>query len=166
MSTDSASRTTTGRQASDFTRLSRRMAAAGLLGTRPGYYALRVCLVTALLAGGWVAFALLGDSWWQLPVAAFLAVMFGQVALVAHDLAHRQVFRRRRPSETAGLIAGNLSIGLSYGWWQPTTEPPMLQSRHAYTSAASGADLIRQARVNQHRTAARTAHRTCYRAGC
>jgi fatty acid desaturase len=39
------------------------------------------------------------------------------VALVAHDLAHRQVFKTRRPSEIAGLIAGNLGIGMSFGWW-------------------------------------------------
>ena len=60
---------------------------------------------------------MVGDSWWQLLIAAFLAVVFAQIALVAHDLAHRQVFRSRRPSEIAGLIAGNLGIGMSYGWW-------------------------------------------------
>ena len=60
---------------------------------------------------------MLGDSWWQVLVAVVLAVAFAQVALVAHDLAHRQVFRTRRPSEVAGLIAGNLIIGMSYGWW-------------------------------------------------
>ena len=50
-------------------------------------------------------------------MAVFLAVAFAQVALVAHDLAHRQVFRTKAPSELAGLIAGNLAIGMSYGWW-------------------------------------------------
>jgi fatty acid desaturase len=49
--------------------------------------------------------------------AVFLAVTFTQVALVAHDLAHGQVFRTRRPGEVAGRIAGNLGIGMSYGWW-------------------------------------------------
>src|SRR5690606_40173331 len=44
-------------------------------------------------------------------------LMYGQVALVAHDMAHRQVFRRRRASELSGRIAG-ASIGMSYGWWQ------------------------------------------------
>jgi fatty acid desaturase len=52
-----------------------------------------------------------------LLVAVLFAVLFGQVALVSHDLAHRQVFRTRRPTEIAGLIAGNLGIGMSYGWW-------------------------------------------------
>jgi len=39
------------------------------------------------------------------------------VALVAHDLAHRQVFRSDRTSARAGLVAGNLGIGMSYGYW-------------------------------------------------
>jgi fatty acid desaturase len=39
------------------------------------------------------------------------------MALVAHDLAHRQVFRTKRPSEIVGTLVGNLGIGMSYGWW-------------------------------------------------
>ncbi|AEW98392.1 fatty acid desaturase family protein [Streptantibioticus cattleyicolor] len=102
---------------SDFARLSRRITDAGLLDRRPGYYTARLAVVIASLAAGWGAFFALGDSWWQLAVAAFLAVVFSQMALVAHDLAHRQVFRRRRPSETWGRLFGNLGIGMSYGWW-------------------------------------------------
>ncbi|MFE0028334.1 fatty acid desaturase family protein [Amycolatopsis sp. NPDC059021] len=102
---------------SDFARLSRRISEAGLLVRRPGYYTARIALVTVLFVAGWVAFALIGESWWQLAIAVFQAVMFGQIALLSHDLAHRQVFRTRRPSEIAGRIAGNLGIGMSYGWW-------------------------------------------------
>ncbi|MFF4968461.1 fatty acid desaturase family protein [Streptomyces sp. NPDC001037] len=102
---------------SDFARLSQRIAAAGLMRRRPGYYAARIGLVTASYAAGWGCFLVLGDTWWQLAVAAFLAFVFGQVALLAHDLAHRQVFRRRGPSETMGRLFGNLGVGMSYGWW-------------------------------------------------
>jgi fatty acid desaturase len=102
---------------SDFARLSRRIAKAGLLDRRPGYYAVRLSLAGVLFAGGWATFFAVGDSWYQILVAAFLAVVFSQVALVAHDLAHRQVFRSRRASEIAGWVAGNLGIGMSYGWW-------------------------------------------------
>ncbi|MFE1443771.1 fatty acid desaturase family protein [Streptomyces sp. NPDC058739] len=102
---------------SDFARLSRKIAAAGLLERRPGYYALRTTVVAGLYVGGWAAVALIGDSWWTLAVAGFLAVAFGQVALLAHDAAHRQVFRRRRASEVSGRIAG-AGIGMGYGWWQ------------------------------------------------
>ncbi|RMB79712.1 acyl-CoA desaturase [Streptomyces shenzhenensis] len=102
---------------SDFARLSRRITDAGLLRRRPGYYTARLGLVIALLAAGWGIFFALGDTWWQLAVAACMALIFGQIALVAHDLAHRQVFRRRRPSELWGRLFGNLGIGMSYGWW-------------------------------------------------
>jgi fatty acid desaturase len=105
------------RAGSDFARLSRRVTEAGLMKRRPGYYTARLGLVIALTAAGWGAFLALGDTWWQLAVAGFLALMFGQVALAAHDLAHRQVFRRGRPSELWGRLFGNLGIGMSYGWW-------------------------------------------------
>jgi fatty acid desaturase len=107
-------RTTAG---SDFAVLSRRVTAEGLMTRRPGYYALRLTVVALMLIGGWTAFVLVGSSWWQLAVAAWLAVTFAQMALVAHDLAHRQVFRTKRPSEIAGTLVGNLGIGMSYGWW-------------------------------------------------
>ncbi|MEU8318998.1 acyl-CoA desaturase [Nonomuraea sp. NPDC048881] len=84
---------------------------------RPAYYAIRIGLVAALFAGGWTLFAAVGDSWGQLGVAALLAVAFAQVTLLAHDLAHGQVFRSRRRSRIAGLVVGNLTVGLSYGWW-------------------------------------------------
>ncbi|MEU9480400.1 acyl-CoA desaturase [Streptomyces sp. NPDC048191] len=102
---------------SDFARLSRRITEAGLLERRPGYYTIRLSLVTGLFAMGWCAFFWLGNTWWQMAVAAFLAVMFGQTALIMHDLAHRQVFRRRRASEISGQLFGNLGVGMSYGWW-------------------------------------------------
>src|SRR6266536_4340953 len=107
-------RTTTG---SDFAVLSRRISGEGLMQRRPAYYLARLSVVTLMFLGGWTAFFLIGSSWWQLVTAAFLAVTFTQVALVAHDLAHRQVFRTKRPGEFAGRLAGNLGIGMSYGWW-------------------------------------------------
>ncbi|NGM13469.1 fatty acid desaturase family protein [Verrucosispora sioxanthis] len=106
--------TTTG---SDFAALARRITAAGLMRRRPAYYLVRLGAVALMYVGGWTAFLVIGSSWWQMVTAVFLAVTFAQVALVAHDLAHRQVFRTRRPSELAGLLAGNLGVGMSYGWW-------------------------------------------------
>ncbi|KIF73110.1 delta fatty acid desaturase [Streptomyces sp. 150FB] len=103
---------------SDFAALSRKIMAAGLMRRRPWYYTVRISTIGLLYAGGWAAFAALGDSWWTLAVAGFLAVIFGQVALVAHDVGHRQVFRLRKASAWTGRIAGNLGIGMGYGWWQ------------------------------------------------
>jgi hypothetical protein len=55
-----------------------------LLDRRRGWYAARISLNLVLLAGGWVAFAVLGDSWWQLVTAAYLAVVFTQIAFIGH----------------------------------------------------------------------------------
>ncbi len=107
-------RATTG---SDFAELNRRVGAKDLLRRQPAYYAVRMTVVALMVCAGWAAFFLIGSSWWNLFTAAFLAVAFTQLALVAHDLAHRQVFRTKRPSEIFGRIAGNIGVGMSYGWW-------------------------------------------------
>jgi fatty acid desaturase len=102
---------------SDYASLSRQVKQAGLLSRRHGYYATKIAINSVLFAGGWVAFFLLGNSWYQLFVAAFLAVMFTQVAFVGHDAGHRQIFRSRRANDLVGLVHGNLMVGLSFGWW-------------------------------------------------
>ncbi|MDN5933363.1 MAG: acyl-CoA desaturase [Pseudonocardia sp.] len=107
-------RTRTG---SDFALLSRRISAAGLLDPAPRHYVGRALLLGTVAAATVAAFVVLGDSWWQLLVAAVAAVVYGQVALFAHDVAHRQVFRTRRAAEVTGRLIGNIGIGMSYGWW-------------------------------------------------
>jgi fatty acid desaturase len=102
---------------SDYADLLRQVRNAGLLGRRRGYYLATIAVTGALLAAGWVGFVVLGDSWWQLAVAAFLAVMFAQIGFIGHDAGHRQIFRSRRANYVVGLVHGNLAIGLSYGWW-------------------------------------------------
>ncbi|WP_214318108.1 fatty acid desaturase family protein [Nonomuraea sediminis] len=103
--------------ASDYSCLSRRIRQAGLLDRRPLYYFARLSTVAGLFAAGLIAFFALGDSWLQIPLAAYFAIVFAQVALVAHDLAHRQIFVMKGPSDVLGRLAGNLGIGLGYGWW-------------------------------------------------
>jgi fatty acid desaturase len=102
---------------SDHAVLSRQIKQAGLLERRPGYYAWKIAVTALLLAAGWAAFALAGNSWWQLAVAVFLAVVFTQIGFLGHDAGHRQVFGSRRANYVLGVLAGNLGVGLSYGWW-------------------------------------------------
>jgi fatty acid desaturase len=102
---------------SDYARLSRQVRQAGLMDRRPWHYAGRIAVTGALLAGGWAAFVLVGNSWWQLAVAAFLAIMFTQIGFLGHDAGHRQISGSRRTSYILGILLGNFGIGLSYGWW-------------------------------------------------
>jgi fatty acid desaturase len=105
------------RRGSDFAELCRLIRREGLLDRRPRYYAVKFAVLGALLAAGWAAFALIGDSWWQLALAAYLALMFAQVGFLGHEAGHRQIFRSRRANAIVGLVGGNLLIGLSHGWW-------------------------------------------------
>ncbi len=74
-----------------FLELQRRMKAAGLLDPRPGYYAAKITFNLLLLAGGWAALALVGNSWWVLAVAAYMAFAYTQTGFIGHDIGHRQV---------------------------------------------------------------------------
>jgi fatty acid desaturase len=105
------------RRGSEYSQLSRQIKEAGLLERRGGYYAWKIAATVVALAAGWTVFVMVGNSWWQLAVAAFLAVAFTQIGFLGHDAGHRQIFGSRRASYVAGVLLGNLGIGLSYGWW-------------------------------------------------
>jgi fatty acid desaturase len=111
-------RVPTGRW-SEYTQLSRQLKQAGLLERRRGWYGARIGLNLVLLAAGGVVFVVLGESWWQLLTAVYLAVVATQLAFVGHDAGHRQIFRSRRANDLVGLVNGNLLVGISFGWWVP-----------------------------------------------
>jgi fatty acid desaturase len=101
----------------DYAELRRRIRQEGLMDRRPRYYTIKIIIMAVLLAGGWAAFVALGDSWYQLLVAVYLAGVFGQLGFLGHEAGHRQIFRSRRANNVVGLVHGNLLIGLSFGWW-------------------------------------------------
>jgi fatty acid desaturase len=105
------------RQGSDYAALSRRVREAGLMNRRHGYYVMKVVLTLGATAAGWALFFWLGDSWWQLVVAAYLGIAFTQLGFVGHDAGHKQIARTRRFSYALGLLHSNVGLGLSYGWW-------------------------------------------------
>jgi fatty acid desaturase len=106
-----------GRRGGDYAELRRRVQQEGLLDRRPRYYLAKIVVLAALLAAGGAAFVLLGDSWYQIGVAVYLAAVFGQIGFFGHEAGHRQIFRSRRLNDAAGLVLGDLLIGLSFGWW-------------------------------------------------
>ena len=101
----------------DYAELSRRVRQAGLLDRRLRYYAWKISLTAVALVVGWAAFAVIGNSWWQLADAAFLAVVFAQFGFLGHDAGHSQVFSTRRSNAILGIACGNLGAGVSYDWW-------------------------------------------------
>jgi fatty acid desaturase len=101
----------------EYTQLSRQIKQAGLLERRRGWYGVRIGVNLALLAAGLAAFVIIGESWWQLLTAAYLAVVFTQLAFIGHDAGHRQIFRSRRANDLVGLLHANLLVGVSFDWW-------------------------------------------------
>jgi fatty acid desaturase len=105
------------RRGSEYAELMRSVRQAGLLERRPFFYAAHIAVNLTMLVGGWMAFVLVGDTWWQLVTAAFLAVVFAQSGFIGHDAGHRQIFRSWRANRIVGWVQGNLAIGLAFGWW-------------------------------------------------
>jgi fatty acid desaturase len=102
---------------SDYTALANQIKAAGLLKRRPVWYAIRTAAVVGALALGFVLLFTLGQTWWQLLVAVYFSIVFTQIAFLAHDSAHRQMFESGKRNEWFSRVAANLFVGLGYGWW-------------------------------------------------
>lgn len=97
--------------------------ARGLLRKTPHFYLWSFAIVTLLSIAIWVAVisvGLVAPGWWKLTVIPLLLLqgaLTAQYAFIAHELAHQQVFQRKKPNEWAGLVVANLFAGLSYGFW-------------------------------------------------
>lgn len=91
--------------------------ADGLLDRSLVTYLPRLITIGTLAAATVFAFLRLGDSWWQLAVAAFSGIVLAQLAFLGHDAGHQQVSRSHRCNESFGKVLATLGVGLSYDWW-------------------------------------------------
>lgn len=122
------------RYVSTYTELARNVRASGLLKRRYGFYWSLIVGLVAAFAGVWVAFAIVGNSWFQLVVAAAFAVVLAQFGYLGHDSAHRQIFASNRWNDWAARVISGLFVGLSHGWWQGK------HNRHHANPNKEGAD--------------------------
>jgi fatty acid desaturase len=106
-----------GRSASPYGQLLAQVQRAGLLERSAVRYVPRFVALGAAAGAGLTGFLWLGDSWWQLALAAFVGVVFAHVGFLGHDAGHQQISRSRRWNDRLGLALSNLGVGLSYGWW-------------------------------------------------
>ncbi len=81
------------------------------------YYTVRFVVLALALAGVWVAFAFVGNSWTQLAVAGAFGIVLTQIIFYSHDAAHRQIFQSHRANEITALVMGTLIGGVSLAWW-------------------------------------------------
>lgn len=109
----------------NFNEVLTRVKAAGLMNKKPSFYMIRLAVISALAAGIWTASAFIGQAFNENPVwiiagfamAGLLGVLSAQYGFIAHEAAHRQVFRGNKANDWLGLILANLFAGLSYGFW-------------------------------------------------
>lgn len=108
-----------------FHRILDRVRDAGLLAKKPSFYILRLVVISIASLAVWVlsgfvaALTRENQAW---IVAAFVAVallgvLSAQYGFIAHEAAHRQIFRNNKLNDWAGLVLANLFAGLSYGFW-------------------------------------------------
>ncbi|MHA7268633.1 fatty acid desaturase family protein [Arthrobacter sp. HLT1-20] len=97
--------------------LLKRVRAAGLMRRRRTFYGLVFAVLLLVLAAAGTGFVLLGDTWFQLLVAAVLGVLFTQFAFLAHEAAHHQVFASGWANDWTARILGPLLVGMSYAMW-------------------------------------------------
>lgn len=106
------------RHLSDFTDLTTRVKAEGLMARSYTYYVSKMAgLLIGLGALAWLSVQV-GDSWWQLGIAVALALLMTQIAFLGHDAAHRQIFSSPKLNEWTSLVVVNLFAGMGLGWWQ------------------------------------------------
>lgn len=106
------------RYVSLYTDLLREVRDAGLLRRRHLYYWTQIAVAVSTFFGVWVAFFLLGNSWWQLALAAALGGVVTQFGFLGHDAAHRQMFASAEWNNWAARIFAGAFAGLSFAWWR------------------------------------------------
>jgi fatty acid desaturase len=103
--------------ANDYVQLKRLMKAEGLLQSQTWYYVLKTVVALTTLSAA-VAMAVTVSHWLLLIVAAaFLGFASTQIALLGHDVGHRQAFRGRRTNTIGRYLFGNVLLGISHSWW-------------------------------------------------
>lgn len=115
----------TSKQVSNFNAVLAQVKAAGLLKKRPSFYMIRLGVISLVAGGLWTGAAFVGiaaqahGAWILMGflAAGLLGVMSAQYGFIAHEAAHRQVFKNNKANDWLGLVLANLFAGLSYGFW-------------------------------------------------
>lgn len=102
---------------SAYNELLSRVRSQGLLQRRRGFYITMFAVLSVGVIGAGAGFVLLGDSWFQLLIAAALGLLFTQFAFLGHEASHRQVFSSGPRNDRAGRFIVTWVVGMSYHWW-------------------------------------------------
>ncbi|MBE3558288.1 MAG: acyl-CoA desaturase [Ktedonobacteraceae bacterium] len=101
----------------EYAELKKSIKQAGLLDKHPHLYTWRIILTLIALFASLLTLVLIKNLWFQLGNALFLAIVFAQIGFLGHDAGHRQGFVTPWKNDLAGLLLGNLLLGMSQTWW-------------------------------------------------
>ncbi len=99
-----------------YTQLSQIVRESGLLRRARWFYVVVGAAIIAGFGGALTGFLLLGESWFQLILAAGVGVLFTQVAFLTHEAAHRQILSSGRSNDRLARVLAS-AAGMSYSWW-------------------------------------------------
>jgi fatty acid desaturase len=102
---------------SDYAQLKHQLKQRGFLNKQPVYYTCRIALLFSLLAVGVGVLLVVHVFWLQLLDAVYLAFVFTQMGLLAHEAGHRQMFHHAWQHDLVTLVGGNFLLGMSATWW-------------------------------------------------
>ncbi|WP_062530962.1 acyl-CoA desaturase [Demequina rhizosphaerae] len=102
---------------SSFAELSATIRDTGLMRRAYGFYAGFGAALALALGGLVTGFLLLGDSWFQLLIAAGLGIVLTQVAFLGHEASHRTVLASGPANDRLGRFLSTLVVGISHQWW-------------------------------------------------
>jgi len=105
------------RRTNSFTELAQLIRTEGLNGRARGFYLSLLAGLVLALAAAFTGMALLGDTWFQLLIAAALGIIFTQFAFLGHEASHRQVFTSGPANDRLGRVVATFFVGISYAWW-------------------------------------------------
>jgi len=106
-----------GESTKSFAQLSHAVKDMGLLRRARTFYIILFAGLCLALGGIGVGMVLLGESWFQLLMAAALGIVLTQFAFLAHEASHRQVFSSGPANDRAGRALATAFVGMSYQWW-------------------------------------------------
>jgi fatty acid desaturase len=106
-----------GNPTSDFAALLATVRDGGLLRRHRRFYVINFLIVSVVMTGAWIGFALLRGSWYELLIAALIGILLTQYAFMGHESAHRQVWASNRANDLTARILCDLIVGMSYSWW-------------------------------------------------
>ena len=100
-----------------FTELAATIRALGLMRRSYTFYIIYGLGVVLALAGTVTGMVLLGDSWFQLLMAAALGIVLTHAAFLAHEASHRTILSSGPANDALGRWLSTLVVGVSHQWW-------------------------------------------------